>query len=589
VTRLVVVLIVVALAGTGAGQQPGWSGQSSAGTARLDGRVVYSGDSQPVRRAVVTLGGAAIGDGRVEITDADGRFAFEALPPGRFTLSAAKPAQVTSYYGSRRPGQGPGVPVAIADGQHAGVTLTMLRGAVIAGRVFDHFGRSQRHAIVSILAPRRAGGPPAVVRTTTTDDLGEYRAWGLAPGRYVVAVQPGFGFNGAAEPGEADFRWAFGEAERRSRRGGLGTAEPRPRPAPRQTVSWAPSLFPGVPSLADVHGIDLGEGEERTGIDVQLNLTPTTRLAGRVVGPDGSVPGDIRIAIVWPGHALGLAEKNYIGRGPSNLGMTVQDGAFTRSALQPGRYTFVVRASSRGAAVRSADGPPPLDLWARVDVDINGELERELLIALQPGMTVRGRVTMEGRPPPRTVRVTLTAVSDALNLAVSPVQSEEDGGFAFPGVAPGAYALRIDDAAMVVAGATMDDSDVADEALYVRPGLDVDDLSIELGERRASLTGRLLDSRGRPAPEFVIVAFARDRAMWRPLSRRTAEARPATDGTYTISGLPVGDYFIAAVTELDPGALDDPEFLALLAASAQPVTITGGEPVRLDLQIGGGQ
>jgi hypothetical protein len=55
-------------------------------TGRLVGTVV-TGDSsaKPVRLAIVTLGGSGL-DGRSAVTDDDGRFEFDGLPAGRFTL-----------------------------------------------------------------------------------------------------------------------------------------------------------------------------------------------------------------------------------------------------------------------------------------------------------------------------------------------------------------------------------------------------------------------------------------------------------------------------------------------------------------------
>ncbi len=51
------------------------------------------------------------------VTDDAGRFTFSALPASNFSLWATKPGYVTTYYGGRRPGRGPGVPIALADGQ----------------------------------------------------------------------------------------------------------------------------------------------------------------------------------------------------------------------------------------------------------------------------------------------------------------------------------------------------------------------------------------------------------------------------------------------------------------------------------------
>ena len=348
------------------------------GSGRIDGRLVFAPGGEPVRRAAVVLSGAAIGEGHVMLTGSDGRFEFAGLPSGRYTLSATRAPHLPAYFGSQWPGHGPGLPIALADGQHvAELAMTMTRGAVISGRILDSHGRPQAQAIVSVLVPERADGPLTTVATTSSNDLGEYRAYALPAGRYFVAAQSGFGFNGASEPTEADFRWALAVADRRSRLGAIvGLPAPEAAPARRQTVGYAPTLYPGVPGLSGATAVQVDAGQERSGIDIQLQMVPTTRLNGQVLDAMGHVPEAVRVAVVWPGYDLGLVEKNYIGTGPSNIGMTLEDGRFTRHALVPGRYRFLARASSqRRASERGGGGDPVLDLWGAADIEVNGELE----------------------------------------------------------------------------------------------------------------------------------------------------------------------------------------------------------------------
>src|SRR5438045_3947243 len=57
--------------------------------------------AQPVRRAIVTLSGGSLTRSRSVITDDAGRFTFDHLASGRFTLTASKPTFVTSAYGAK--------------------------------------------------------------------------------------------------------------------------------------------------------------------------------------------------------------------------------------------------------------------------------------------------------------------------------------------------------------------------------------------------------------------------------------------------------------------------------------------------------
>jgi hypothetical protein len=63
--------------------------------------------------------------------------------------------------------------------------------------------------------------------------------------------------------------------------------------------------------------------------------------------------------------------------------------------------------------------------------------------------------------------------------------------------------------------------------------------------------------------------------------------RPATDGSFTIKGLPPGEYFLAAPTDLESGEWNDPVLLDQLAPSSLRVVLRDGETTRRDLRIGG--
>ena len=130
-------------------------------------------------------------------TDDTGRFAFPDLPAGRYTITAEKPAYVKSYYGSKRAGLGPAMPIALAEGQRLiDVRSPLLRGAVIEGTVFDENDVPMADAQVSVHQPvllngeRKLVSPPGS-QWTTTDDRGIYRVYGLAPGEYTVRAGGG--------------------------------------------------------------------------------------------------------------------------------------------------------------------------------------------------------------------------------------------------------------------------------------------------------------------------------------------------------------------------------------------------------------
>jgi len=160
-------------------------------TARIAGTVVTSDATpQPVRRAIVRLGGQGA-EGRSAVTDDQGRFALTGLPAGRFTMTASKPAHLTTAYGASAPGR-PGTAVTVAVGQSiANLRLVLPRGAAIAGTIRDRAGTplpAVSIRVIRIDAPR-SSAPPAT-NDVLTDDRGMFRAFGLLPGTYAVAAVP---------------------------------------------------------------------------------------------------------------------------------------------------------------------------------------------------------------------------------------------------------------------------------------------------------------------------------------------------------------------------------------------------------------
>src|SRR2546427_5403950 len=85
--------------------------QPATGTIR--GRVVAAASGDPIRNARVS-----VTDDRERppvLSDADGRFAFLALPAGSFTLTASKAGFAKTTFGARAPGE-EGTPIHVASG-----------------------------------------------------------------------------------------------------------------------------------------------------------------------------------------------------------------------------------------------------------------------------------------------------------------------------------------------------------------------------------------------------------------------------------------------------------------------------------------
>jgi hypothetical protein len=131
--------------------------------------------------------------------------------------------------------------------------------------------------------------------------------------------------------------------------------------------------------------------------------------------------------------------------------------------------------------------------------------------------------------------------------------------------------------------AVLDGRDVLDESLDLKADIPRGDLVITFSDSASELSGVVRTASGQPAPDYQIIAFTTDHTLWMPQSRRIQSVRPSADGRYTIRNLPPGEYFLAAVDDVEPGEWFDSVFLQQVAGAATKVALADGEQTTQDL------
>ena len=581
------------------------------GTSALGGVVVADrADARAVRRAVVTIRPDDGGLTRQTTTDDAGRFLIADLPAGRFTITVSKPGWVTTYYGSRRVGGGPGLSIALGENERQTVLrVPLVPGGVIAGRVLDQNGQPLMEQMPVLLTLRTFGPQRVLVSTgaftlpglSTTDDLGEFRFFGLAPGTYYVAVRPTIATTGAVQTTAEAVRWALQNP----------AATGAPAPPRVAMVSSVPTYFPGTIDPGSASAITIGPGEERADLDIMLRLQPVLRVTGVATLSNGS-PAARASVTMGPDQPIASSLD------PEMYATADAEGRFRFPSVRPGTYRLRARASTQAVApARSspgATGPAPvLDQWASQIVSVTGDVEN-LAVPLTPASVVNGRVVFERTvldPPTdlRNVRIQLIESSYALMMVGATGRSssrvnfamgaaEPDGTFAIQGVAPARYQVMSLGTPLAPPGAganwtlqsvTLGGRDIWDEGIEIAPHQNVDGLVLTYTDRETSLSGRLVDASDRAASGHFVFLFSADRRFWTPLSLRNLQpARPSSDGRYSLTGLRPGDYYLVALTEYEEDDLTDPAFLELLVPAAIRITLGEGEKMVQDLRLGGG-
>jgi hypothetical protein len=549
------------------------------GTGRISGVVIAAGDDtrQPIRRAIVTITGTGLATPRQVVTDDAGKFAFVNLPAGRFSMTAEKPAYLKTHYGNRTPGRAPGMPIALAAGQQLDtVIIPIARGAALGGRVTDQTGApmaaSQIHLryVTVVNGERKLVSPPAGASWVVTDDRGIYRAYGLMPGDYIVqSVAGGGGFSGQTRVMTPE---EIAAATSRN-----VTA---PAPGLRPLVRMA-TYYPNAIDVANAQPVTLALGDDRADVDIVrvFGHSTSARVSGVAIGPDGQPITNMSVGIVNLSTNSMWASPGIVRANP--------DGSFTAGTLAPGRWLLFGGAGA-------SDGPANLMPWRTETEIIVGEQPLTgVVLKFERGVNVRGRIVFQGTaalPSPAQVRVSLQPEAVLLDAAPypQPTTLRTDGTFVVENVAAGKYRVNVrTTGAWAMHSAMAGGRDTLDVPLEVLPGQDAS-LTVTMTDRPSEITGILFDQLNRPAPEYSVVVFSADRALWTTSPRRSSGVVKLTaEGRYVVTGLPPGDYLLCVLTDVDPRQLGDPAFLEQLATTGVRVTLSEGEKKEQNLKIGG--
>lgn len=556
------------------------------GAGEIAGTVVTTGAApRPLARVLVTVSGPALKTSQTVITDDLGRFAFRNLPTGRFTVIASRPPYVKTSYGAKRPGR-PGTPIDLAAGQHlANITIPLARGAAITGVVRSPAGEPMPGVVVGVTpldVQLDSPGNPVV-----TDDRGVYRAFGLVPGRYVVraggtdrtATSVSQFTDAEMDAILAKLRQRPSSAAPQTPQPGAATSAP-PATAAAAAFSFAPIYFPGTTDPDAAETLTLAEGEERSGVDIDIQLVRISSVAGRVMTPDGAMPGSITLTLNRVSQRR-LETENFIMPSAANLDAT---GRFRFQNVVPGRYRVAARAMPASAAAGV--------MWAAADVTVGVDDVSNVALTLQAGLRLSGRLVFDARamtpPDLSSIRLRLVEVNGATSWV--PTGAGRAGGeFDIPGILPGAYTMAspVTESGWLLRSVVVGGRDIMDVPLEIGATGDVTGAVVTFTDKHTELSGVLQTAANIPAPDYFIVVVSADRTFWRPGARRVQFARPSTDGRFVLRDLPAGDYVIAAVTDMDASDLADASFMASLVGSGVKVTLGEGETKTQDLKIGG--
>ena len=571
------------------------------GASSISGVVVNDDERpQPVRRAVVTLTGPDLRPSRGAVTDDEGRFTIANLPAGRFTLTVSRATFVTSVYGAKRPGR-PGTPITIAPGAHVtDLRVRLWRGAVLAGVVRDASGAPVPRIPVTAI-PAKAITSPSIFTLSnngsSTNEQGEFRIFGLEPGAYVVMAAPATGGSQIQSLREAEIDALLESLRRRT------PAQPAVAPtSSSRPQDNAPVYYPAATNAAQATVLTLAAGQEATGLDVTLRRITTSVVSGAVVMPDGRPAAGASVQMTADLPAGPFRPESGLVLNAT----TDNEGKFRIVQAAPGDYQLIARAAATPPPPPTpgivTPGPIGPQLWASTRLSIAGADIEGLTLNVAPGFTITGRIAFQSdtqKPPanpalrvgviPAAVLGQRPGTSVQTIAFVPPVSIRPDGSFEVVSLPPGTFRFQVTGApitsgAWTPRSAVMGGRDLLDADFDITAGGKAD-VTVTLSNKVTELSGTLQSASGAPVSDVFVIAYASDKALWGAGTRRVQAVRPSVDGRYMISGLPPGDYLLAAVLDIDPNDWNDAAFLEQLVPASIKLTLGEGEKKTQHLRI----
>jgi hypothetical protein len=531
------------------------------GTSVIRGRVVAADTGNPIRRATVTLipvpppappaqAGTAppgtlqtfstsvsmgvttingtsgqianmnIGRPKSATTDAQGAFEFTALPAGSYRLNANGGQYSAGYlgtsYGAKKPNSpnsvDPGTPIQVADGQSfEKAVIPLPRGGVITGRVTDENGEAlARVQVYTVFFPTGSTRGQRMGMGGQTDDLGQFRLYGLTPGDYSVVAEA---------------------------RGNTFVQPNAPPETEEDKIGFMTTYFPATADEGSAARVRARAGAETPGIEIHLVTGRLFHVSGSVMDSQGRPLPRVN----------GQLSRRGTGSGSTSFGFsTDEQGRFQMRNIPPGTYRIGVQqrpVQFNSDGTRNEPGE-----MASVPLTVSTDVEN-VLVLTTPGATITGQIVYEQGPPTQgsqPVRVNAQAGNPDESMGMMPppmVVASPDLTFTMKGML-GEFLLRANAGMQYLKAIMLGSEDITDTPREFKTG---ERVTIVMTSRASTLEGNVTDAKGDPSTDSGLILFSEDKAAWRSNSFKTRRTGTDQNGHYKITGLMPGRYFIAAV------------------------------------------
>src|SRR5688572_24291423 len=502
-------------------------------------------------------------------TDSEGKFAFKNLAGGTYNIAVVANGFVRYQYGQRSV-NGQGTPFDLATNQNMkDMALKLTPGGTVSGRIIDENGQPALGIPVQLLrlAYNNQGRAYQAVGTTAADDRGQYRMFGVPPGKYYLNI--------GNPPGPIRTVAPTGVLI-----GGQNTG----------TV-YAFNYFPGVPDVSQAVMIEVKSAQE-VSFDMTARRQQTYRVRGTLLDSrTGQRPaGNVRVALSYRlptgGSGTFSSGQNYDpATGKFEL-LNVIPGQYAVQAQIQEPLTGFISAQQIEARV-AAQAIQPM---GRTPITVTNADVEGVAVTISTGATIPGKVALEGQALSALtgidrIRVSLRLAQDGLSRLsnqAAPGIVAADGAFQIAGVREGEFIVSVLPLppGFYVKSIRYGGSDILNNSLkFSGSGSGSMDVIVRSGA--AILSGVVTDAASQTVSGIQTSLVPEQR-------NRTDLYRTATtdaSGRFNFTNVIPGQYRIFSWEAFEQGMQFDPDMLKKYEPQARLVQVTETSNQNLDLKV----
>ena len=516
----------------------------------IEGTVINAQTGEPLKNAHLTLrsisqpSAAAYGTS----SDASGHYLIDDVDPGRYAFSASRNRFVNQSYSPK--GDKRSTTITLANGQHMkAVVFKMTPQGVIAGRILDGEGEPLAGVSVQVMRYMYQRGHRQLVQAggDNSNDLGEFRIYGLAPGKYILSAQ--------------DRTTASSTRER-----AVGSAQA----VQAAEEGYVLTYYPNTTKADSASIIEVVPGAQFQGVSMTLTRARTVIVKGRLVtqASDRSLLRRTSIFLMAREGQGGMFSQRGFAR------VSDANGGFEIRGVTPGSYWLMADMN---------DGNQRYT--ARLPVEVGNSNLEGIELRMDPPVELSGKLVLEENADLKSAAITVILEARGGNNmgggGGGPVKDDLSFKIA---ASPEQYDLNVLGLpeGFFVKAIRLGSQDVTLTGLDFTRGVAADEVAVVLNPNGGQIEGTVQNTKSENAPGVMVtlIPSIERRSQWRLYKTANTDQ----SGHFAMKGLPPGDYTIYAWEDIEPGAYQDPDYVKPHESAGQSISIKQGDHQTLQLK-----